>query len=529
VQVSISQDSYNKKYYATIYLYNLAGRSSNYALAFSVYPTNSSASTIVDAWAYNGYSSPEFVGGSYTYSSSSSGGGGRGGWGGSSSSSSTTYTFTEGCDYDCANNVSSDENVISVGSYVERTSFTIYYNGSYYGKSSSGNHTYDLSSYTNSIGDISSFSSYRKPGYGPADQSISIPYITGPGEYTISAFNRYDEADLSGLYTYDDSTYYINFYAPVTEDIETAPYGTMAGTSMSCPVVAGIVALWMQANPTLTLAEIKNIMKETAIVDDYVTGTNADMFGNGKINALAGLNYITVGELDETEESAEPIQELAYKRVIYYPRDFNAGWQTICLPFETTLEELSGYGVSAAYAFTGTTDKGSGKYSLNFDDVTTLSAHTPYLLYLDSSVDQMGGFQFEAAELKALAEASEDDLVEVSDNVNSAFTFVPTYTYYAKNASDNPIVSGDYFVKAAGIKKAAGGNEFHAFRAYLRKESAAASKSFTYSLNGREVTGIEALEIDEAVDGPVYNVAGQRLKKAGKGIHIINGKKVLVK
>jgi hypothetical protein len=43
----------------------------------------------------------------------------------------------------------------------------------------------------------------------------------------------------------------------------------------------------------LTLNEVKQIMKETAIRDEWVTtGPNATHFGNGKIDALAGIKYI---------------------------------------------------------------------------------------------------------------------------------------------------------------------------------------------------------------------------------------------
>ena len=61
--------------------------------------------------------------------------------------------------------------------------------------------------------------------------------------------------------------------------------------------VAGIVALWMQAasecGKQLSLSEVKQIMKETAIRDEWVTlGANASHFGNGKINALGGVKYI---------------------------------------------------------------------------------------------------------------------------------------------------------------------------------------------------------------------------------------------
>lgn len=45
----------------------------------------------------------------------------------------------------------------------------------------------------------------------------------------------------------------------------------------------------------------------------------------------------------------------------------------------------------------------------------------------------------------------------------------------------------------------------------------------------QEATGIEEIESAASADDKIYNLAGQRLKKAGKGINIIGGKKVIVK
>ena len=167
-------------------------------------------------------------------------------------------------------------NVISVGAYVSRVVGTDY----------KGNMHSLINKYY--VDDIAPFS-----GYATVDQSPTgkfYPWITAPGTCVISAVNHYH---TSGYYLGNDE--HQEFYR--VNNNTTNPYGTMSGTSMACPVAAGIVALWLQAakevGTDLTTSDVKRIMAETAIKDGYVTdGDNSSHFGNGKIDALAGIAKI---------------------------------------------------------------------------------------------------------------------------------------------------------------------------------------------------------------------------------------------
>lgn len=72
-------------------------------------------------------------------------------------------------------------------------------------------------------------------------------------------------------------------------------YINMDGTSMAAPHVAGAVALMLERNPTLTHAQIKAILMDTARREFFtgLTLPNFD-FGNGKLHVLNALNDVRV-------------------------------------------------------------------------------------------------------------------------------------------------------------------------------------------------------------------------------------------
>jgi subtilisin family serine protease len=110
-------------------------------------------------------------------------------------------------------------------------------------------------------------------------------YISTAPELTVSlpGLGMFS-ADLVGALGYESGDY----------------VSTFGGTSSACPVVAGVAALVLCANPDLTAQEVKRILQETAdkIVDrdadpqlgmrlgTYDTNGHSQWFGYGKVNAL---------------------------------------------------------------------------------------------------------------------------------------------------------------------------------------------------------------------------------------------------
>lgn len=140
--------------------------------------------------------------------------------------------------------------------------------------------------YSGAPGDISSFSSY-----GTTFQGRQLPDITGPGMGMISSYSKYYvENTKLGISTSNMSAW-VNNPNKVQNQVRKDYWGEMSGTSMSSPFVAGVLALWLEADPTLTMDRVKEILKKTADHDEF-TAVAPHRWGMGKINALAGLKEI---------------------------------------------------------------------------------------------------------------------------------------------------------------------------------------------------------------------------------------------
>lgn len=201
------------------------------------------------------------------------------------------YTTPEGDgNYATGAGAASIPSSISVASYNNATSFTSL-NGNNYSFDSLGD-----------VADISNFSS-RGPSLSTDPKALPTPTIAAPGGVVISAFSKKAKS----------------FSTDATENVQKVTsggnpfyYGVMSGTSMATPVVTGIIALWLQANPELTSDDVAAILKKTARKDSY-TGRNltwSKEWGYGKIDAYEGLKEairMRPDGVNQTLNSAAPV------------------------------------------------------------------------------------------------------------------------------------------------------------------------------------------------------------------------------
>ena len=127
------------------------------------------------------------------------------------------------------------------------------------------------------LNDIASLSSY-----GTGLNGVHVPTICAPGVNVVAAVSHYNvETD------YDDNP------RQYREEMtwQGFPYNSESGTSMAAPTVAGTIALWLEADPKLTPAELKDIICRSARTDSF-TEAKPDQFGNGKLDAKHGLEMV---------------------------------------------------------------------------------------------------------------------------------------------------------------------------------------------------------------------------------------------
>ncbi len=173
--------------------------------------------------------------------------------------------WTAGSTENSINDMACGENVLSVGSYNSKSQWT---------NLSGGN--YSIPGCV--VGEISPFSSY-----GMNFQGQLLPEICAPGCAIISSGNR------AWVLSKGASERVALAQNPL--DLQDDYWIELQGTSMAAPYVSGVVALWLEACPELTCANVKEILSATATRDIQVENY-PEKFGYGKINALEGIKYI---------------------------------------------------------------------------------------------------------------------------------------------------------------------------------------------------------------------------------------------
>lgn len=145
-------------------------------------------------------------------------------------------------------------------------------------------------SYTNYLGEqkgtaaISSGmrSDFSSMGPAPADGTMK-PDVAAPGYNVVSSYNSwYEEAHPSARDIDSDVEHFT--YAG-----RTYAWNANTGTSMAAPAAAGAIALWLEADPTLTADDCRQVMAATCRQPDASLAYPNVEYGYGEIDAYRGL------------------------------------------------------------------------------------------------------------------------------------------------------------------------------------------------------------------------------------------------
>lgn len=189
-------------------------------------------------------------------------------------------------------------------------------------------------------------------------------------------------------------------------------------------------------------------------------------------------------------------------------------WNTICLPFDVTAEQIANVLKSEGNVKEYGSEDAS-KQTIYFKDATTMKAGVPYLIKPTEGAKE---FVFKGVTIK--------NVDAVDRMVGDKYNMCGVFGKYAMNTNGTELflkTDGKFYVPAEGKETMKG------FRAYflVPKNTTAAALNLSFG----DATGINGVAADAEKNVKVYNVNGQyvgtSLEALPKGLYIVGGKKVL--
>jgi len=297
-------------------------------------------------------------------------------------------------------------------------------------------------------------------------------------------------------------------------------------------------------NITFSAGEIDGTPITTPTLEDASIDFVQEVEGEVKIGLKAhagnrsnwmGIGYVQLFkvqsvEIEIDEDVAFEPESVAGK--VSLKRTLNEGkWNTFAVPFSITNEELiDAFGEGTEVAefsetlATEITENEAGEEVetpienesiISFDKMETpaITANRPVLLK-PASVDANGEYVF------------------YNRTVAAGFPFVAglNFEFVGNYAGEITLEEGDYFLNGGKIYESNGTNNLKGTCAYITaKAEGARIAGFFIDGVSEDATAIEGLQINSDFAGKLYNLNGQQVKSAKKGLYIREGKKVVVK
>ena len=253
----------------------------------------------------------------------------------------------------------------------------------------------------------------------------------------------------------------------------------------------------------------------------YLSSSNVETEFFKSTSDISGINYVstikssgalTVQAIDFIKEykvsSTTAFGIAASERsTVNYDRTFTTDKKaTVCLPFDLTDAQVTATG-GKFYEFIGATES-----TLQFQEVSSTTAYTPYIFVADSKTTPFASL----TNIPVKASAGATTTVE-----HNGFTFTGTL------AKTN-VANGSYGIYGDAFVQAGTGVTIKAFRAYFTGGFSSGAHEMSIDLGG-DVTGIKTMNHEPSTVNQIYNLQGQRVGQSHKGLFIMNGRKYVVK
>ena len=199
-------------------------------------------------------------------------------------------------------------------------------------------------------------------------------------------------------------------------------------------------------------------------------------------------------------------------------RTLTAGaWNTICLPFDVTVEQMADV-LNSTVSVKEYGGENADTQTIYFNDATTMVAGKPYLIKLPEGTTIPTELVFKGVTIK--------NVEDVNRKFGSNYKICGTFGKYTMKTDGTELflkTDGKFYVPAVGKETMKG------FRAYFLVPTNTAGAALNLSFG--EATGIDGVAADAEKNVKVYNVNGQyvgtSLDALPKGLYIVGGKKVL--
>ncbi len=370
-------------------------------------------------------------------------------------------------------------------------------------------------------------------GLGGAYHARAFVLNSGDGNYdNLAAFGQGDGTRSCAYFRFDGNN---------SSQNTKYTYGSTAGYTM--PLVTGTIYKltaqaggWGQTAKALKMDVVNN--SDASLVAQTLTtpatGVHAggpvidyEMYfmvpanGNYKLvlsntsgedNAVAVSN-IELFSADALSLSGNTVYAAGTYPTVTIDRTFSADkWNTLCVPFEFNKSDFAEVKELSAITVNGE------NVSMTLADASTIEAGKPYLVKAINNGDVLSATNvtLPGADIKA------------SSATAGGYTVNYVGTYAGITVNDGTAGGNAFVVKNNGIYHVNSDVSVGAYRAYFTVVAETPVKALIFDFDELP-TAINAVEAAQNEKAEIYNLAGQRLNKAQKGVNIINGKKVLVK